>query len=85
MWLKEAHLPDLLCADTRGSDVGDCSGRKFETRIRSINTIRQDRNPDGSHVRHFNLTAYEPLHDVQIVNHQIEHNVYVQAARAEQA
>src|SRR5207248_4646188 len=42
-----------------------------------------NRNPDGAHVRHFHLFADEPLHDVQIVNHQIEDDIYIERASGE--
>jgi len=75
--LEEAHLPYLLSPYARGSDVGDRARCKLKAGVRSVHAMRQDWNPYGPHVRHLNVFAYEPLHYVQIVNHQIKHNVYV--------
>jgi hypothetical protein len=83
MRLKESHLAYSLSADARGSDVGDRAGSKFYPRVGRVHTMRQDRNPHGAHVRHFDILANQPLHYVKVVNHQIEHDIYIKRARGE--
>src|SRR5205085_3833127 len=81
--LKEAHLSYLLSPDTRGSYICDRARCKLYTCVCGVNAIRQNRNPYGAHVRHFNIFADKPLNDVEIVNHKIEHDIYIERARGE--
>src|SRR6185369_6937861 len=85
MWLEEAHLPDLLSADSRRSDVRPRTRREFEPRIRCVDFVRENCDPHGVNVCHLNIFADEPLHDVEIVNHQVEYDVDVERARGELA
>src|SRR5215213_9092897 len=85
MRLKETHLANLFRADTRGSDIGDRAGSEFKPRIGRIHTARQHGNADGPHIRHFHLASDKPLHYVQIVNHQIQHDIYIERARGKLA
>src|SRR6185295_13081473 len=79
--LEETHLANLVHADTRSSDVRDRSGRKLESRICCVDFVCEDRDADGVNVRNLDVFADEPLHDIEIVNHQIEHDVDVERAR----
>ena len=81
--LKEAHLANLFRPDARGSYVRDGARRKFNPRIRGVNSIRENGNTDGVHVGNVDIAANQPLDNVEIVNHQIEHDVDVQRARRE--
>ena len=85
MRLEEAHLSDLLSADARCSDVRDRARRKFQTRIRGVDLVRQNRNSHCVDFSDVHVFADEPLHDVEIVNHQIEHDVDIERARRELA
>src|ERR1043165_763150 len=64
--LKEAHLANLFRAHSRSRDVRHCTRRKFETRIRSVDFIGQNRDSYGVDVGDFNVFADEPLHDVDV-------------------
>ena len=60
-------------------------GRKLESRICGVDFVCQDRDADRVNVRDFNFFTDEPLHDIEIVNHQIEHDVDVERTRGELA
>ncbi len=85
MRLKETHLPDLFRSHSRSGDVRHRARRKFEPRIRGVDFVRENRDTDGVNVCDFNVFADQPLHDIEIVNHQVEHDVDVQRARSELA
>src|SRR5437899_2326054 len=77
-WLEETHLTNFLSTDPRCSDVRYRTCRKFQTSIGCIDSISQNRNADSMQPSHFDIFAHQPLHDVQIVNHQVEDDVDVQ-------
>src|SRR5689334_6936091 len=81
--LEETHLPNLLSPDSRRRDIRHGSRRELEPRIRRVNFVGEDRDPDRMNVCDFDVLADEPLHDIQIVNHQVEHNIDVERARGE--
>jgi hypothetical protein len=76
--LEKAHLANLLGTDARGSDVGHGPASEFNPGVSGIDPISQNWNTDGMNTGNIYLFAYQPLHDVQIVNHQVEHHVDVQ-------
>ncbi len=43
--------------------------------------VGQNRDADGVQIDYFDIFADQPLHDVQIVNHQIEHDIDVERTR----
>src|SRR2546426_12544794 len=81
MWLKETHLANLFGAHARRGDVGHRARGKFESRICRINLVSQNGNADRVQINYFNLLAYQPLHNVEIMNHEIEHDIDIQRAR----
>src|SRR5712692_1227373 len=83
--LKETHLANPLSTHPRGGDVRYRAGREFQSRIGGIDALSQDRNTHRVQRSYLDLLANQPLHDVQIVNHQIKHDVDVQASRRELA
>src|SRR5207245_8226664 len=82
-WLKEAHLANLFGAHARSRDVCHRARSKFESRVRSIYLVSQNWNADGMQRSHLDIFSDQPLHDVQIVNHQVQDHIYVQRARSE--
>src|ERR1051325_951248 len=81
--LKETHLANFFGADPRGSDVSDRAGGKFDTGVCSVHSVRNDRNADSVYARSLDLITDKPLHNVQIVNHQVEYDIDIQRARGE--
>ncbi len=56
---------------------------KSQTHVRDIHLVGEYRDTCGADLLGHN--AYQVQHDIQIVNHQVQHYVHIQAARAEQA
>src|SRR5713226_6640715 len=83
--LKETHLANLLSAHSRCSDVCHRADREFQARVCRINPISNNRNADRVKRSYFDVFPDQPLHDVEIVNHQVEHDVDVQRTRGELA
>src|SRR5205085_3108326 len=83
--LEEAHLANLLRADARGRDVGDRAGGELDARVGRVHAVREHGDSDGAHVRHLCAAADEPEHDVEVVDHQVEHDVNIERARGELA
>jgi hypothetical protein len=79
--LEEAELADLLGGDAAGGEVGDGSGGEFEADVGDVGLAREDGDADGADLFHRRLRERE--NDVEIVNHQVEHDVYVERSRRE--
>ena len=81
--LEEAQLADAFGGDAAGRQIRDAAAGKSQAHIGDVHFVRQNGDAGGPDL--FRHRARQVEHDVQIVNHQIEHDVHVQAARAEQA
>src|SRR5208337_2302619 len=77
------QFADALGGNAAGGEVGDAAGGEFQTHIRNIHFARQNRQADGADFldRRFG----EGEDDVEIVDHQIEHDVDIERARSEHA
>ena len=76
--LKNADLAHPLRTDAAGSDICDTAILKSHPRVRDIFAAAQDRHTDsvdGLHGR-----AHEVQNNLEIVNHEIEHDADVRAA-----
>src|SRR5690349_5830931 len=62
--LKEAHLTNFFRADARGSYICDSPSRKFDPRVRGVNSTREDWNADGVHAGNLDVGPDQPLHNV---------------------
>ena len=81
MRLKQAQLADAFGGNPAGGEIGDAAAGKLQPDVSDIDFRRQNRNARRANfVRHF---ADQRKHNVDIVNHQIEHHVHVETARAE--
>ena len=65
--LKETHLANLFRPDTRGGYVRDGAGGKFYSRVRGVNSIRENGNADGVHVGDIDVVLDLMIHDLDIV------------------
>src|SRR6266702_258205 len=83
MRLKEPHLADSLRAHPAGSEVRDTSVLKLQPNVRNVHLPRQHRQAHGAHLAH--RLANQLHHNVQIVDHQIQHHVDVQRSRRKHA
>src|SRR5262249_55550044 len=69
--LKEANPPDTIAADPAGGDVRNASVREPKSGVGDIDTGREHRHADR--LDGFDVRGDQRQHDVEIVNHQIEH------------
>jgi hypothetical protein len=83
--LEKPHLANLLRPDARGRDVRHRAGRELDARVGGVHAVREDGDADGAHVRHLDPVPDEPEHDVEVVNHQVEHHVNVERPGGELA
>lgn len=83
MGLEEAQLADALRADAAGSEVGNTAGLKFNANVGDIHLAGEDGQADGVERAHRGTNQRE--HDVEVVNHEVENDVDVERARAENA
>src|SRR6266542_1246668 len=85
MRLKEAHLPDLFCAHSRSCNVCDGAGRELQASVCSIDFVSQYRNTNRVQFGYSNILADQPLHNVQIMDHQVKYYVNIQRTRGKLA
>ena len=83
MRLEEAQLAHPLGADPAGGEVGDASGIKFHAHVGDIHLGRENGQADGANLLHWRI--HEGEHDVEVVDHEVEHHVHVERARGEDA
>ncbi len=76
--LEDANLAHALRTDAAGSDVGDAAVLETQARIRDILAAAQHRHADGLDRLHGR--AHEMEDDLEIVNHEIEHDADIGAA-----
>jgi hypothetical protein len=76
--LKEAQLADALGGDARGGEVGHAAGFEFDAHVGDVHLGRENRQADGAHLAHRRIGEGE--HDVEIVDHQVEHHVHIERA-----
>ena len=81
--LEETKLANLFGRDPAGGEVGDAAAGKGKTDVRDVDAFRQDRDAGGPDFVW--LFARKAEDDVEIVNHEIEHNVDVETAGGEHA
>src|SRR6266536_5013112 len=81
--LEQAQLADPLGRDTAGGEVGDASAAELEAHIADVHLPGKDGYSGCADFFEFGL-ADQVQHYIQIVNHQVEHDIDVEASRAEQ-
>ena len=81
--LEEAHLADGIEADAAGGEVGDATRREREADVGDVDARRQHRHADRLDGRDLGADGREQ--HVEVVDHQVEHDVDVEAALAEAA
>src|SRR6202012_401580 len=69
--------------DAAGGEVGDAAGVELQAHVGDIDLAGDDGQAHGAHLADRRLSEGE--HDVEIVHHEVEHHVYVERARAEDA
>ena len=77
--LEETQLADALGGNARGGEVGDAAGLELEPDIGDIDGGGQHGETDGTDLADGRL--HERKHDIEIVNHEVEHDIDVERAR----
>jgi len=81
--LEEAELSDPFRGDARSGKVGNAAGLELDADVGDIDAGRDDGQADGANLAHRRGSKGE--HDVEIVDHQVEHYIYVEGAGREDA
>ena len=79
--LEEADLADLVAADPAGREVGDAAVGEAQPDVGDVDARRQHRHADRLDADH--LAADELEHQPEVVDHQVEDHVDVEAALGE--
>jgi hypothetical protein len=78
---KDADLAHLFRRDAAGGDVGDGTRLERQPRVRDVNRWSQHGHTDG--VQIVDMTANERTDEIDVVNHEIQHDGHISAARVE--
>jgi hypothetical protein len=81
--LKESQLPHPLRRHARRRKVRHAARLELHPHIRNVHLGRQNRQPHRAHLAHRRLRKRQ--HNVQIVDHQVQHHVHVQRPRRKHA
>jgi hypothetical protein len=81
--LEKAELSDLLCRNTAGGEVGNTAGGKLDANVGDVDLAREDGQPDGADFVNGRLRHCKD--DVEVVDHEIQHDVDVERTRREDA
>src|SRR5207248_1470323 len=73
-------LARLLETDTACREVGNASVFEFDSGIRDVRLLRQHGNADSTNFA--NRRGYQAENDVDVMNHEIENDVDVEASRS---
>jgi dienelactone hydrolase len=80
--LEQPQLPHPLRRDAAGGQVGDAAVGERQPYVGNVYFVGKD--ADARRANLGRRCSYHREHDVQVVDHQVQHHVHVQAARAEQ-
>ena len=81
--LEETQLAHALGRDAAGGEVGHTSRFEFQPHIGDIRLSRKNRQAHGANLFHRRIGKSQ--HDIQIVDHQIEHHIHIERPRCENA
>src|SRR5216684_4415963 len=81
--LEEAQLAHAFGGNAAGGKVGDAAGFEFEADVGDVNLAREYRQPDRPNFPDRRIR--ERQNDVEVVNHQVQHDVDIQRAWGEDA
>src|SRR5207249_5787769 len=75
---EDADFAHLVRTDATGGEVGDAAVGKAQARVGDVLRFAQHRDADRVHAR--DGAFYEGEDNIQVMNHQIEHDPDVRAA-----
>ena len=77
--LEEAQLADALGRDTARGEIGDTARGESKANVGDVDLSGEDGDTGGANL--LGGCADQVKHDIEIVDHEIEHDVDVEAAR----
>ncbi len=81
--LEETHLANPLGGNPAGGEIGHASGFELQAHVGNIGFAGKNRQ---THRANFpDRRIHKRKHHVEIVNHQVEHDIHIQRARREYA
>ena len=83
VFLEEAHFADALGGDAAGGEIGDGAGFKFDAGVSDVHFIADDGDADGFEVDNRRIDEREQ--DIEVVDHDVVHDVDIEAARRKNA
>ncbi len=83
MGLEEAQLADAFGGDAAGGEVGDAAGFELDADVGDVYFGGEDGEADGANFAERGAGHEED--DVEVVDHEVEDDVYVERARGEDA
>ncbi len=81
--LEEPQFSDFVGGDAAGGEVGDAAVFEFEANVGDVHFGGEDGDTGGADL--FERGAGEGEDDIEVVDHQIEHDVHIEAAQCEYA
>ena len=81
--LEKTQFAHTLGGDAARGDIGHGAGGEIQARVRDVHLVGQDGNANRLDLR--NGRIHQREQNIQIVNHHVVHDVYIQAARREHA
>ncbi len=81
--LKEPQFAHAFSGDAAGGEVGHASGVEFESHVSDVDFAGKNRKTDCAHFFYWGI--HKRQNDVQIVDHEVEHNINIERARREYA
>ena len=79
--LENAQLPHRRLAHAARGEVRDAAVRELDARVGDVDVARQDAEAAGAHLER--LGARQRAGEVEVVDHEVEHDIDLGAARLE--
>ena len=83
MGLKQAELADLFGGDAAGGEVGNAARLELNADVGDVDLAREDGQADGADLADGRIGERED--DVEVVDHEVEHDIDVERARGKDA
>src|SRR5262245_42144905 len=81
--LEEPELAYPLCGDAAGCQVGVAASLILQADVAKVDFFGKDRYAVRADLLKFGR-AHQAQHNIEIVDHQVEDNVHIEASRAEE-
>ena len=81
MRLEQAQLAHAFGGDTAGGKIGDAASGELKPHVGDIDLGGENGDAGGANL--LGRFAGERENDIDIVNHQVQHHIHIQAAQGE--